>query len=110
MKRQQEVISRVKEQAVGMHTLVNFPKILGMADPYIDTNMSKKKIFQIGEGIFRGKSEMQTLRIPLEDSYEHKRVAAGAVLSIDFEKNKQALQEFLSPNFNEEIEEEAGEQ
>ena len=97
VQRQQEVLMKVKEQAVSIHSLMNLPKILGILDPYIDTNVDSRTLFTIGKGLLVGKStNMETLRIPVANSYEDKRVNVGAVLSIDFEKNKQALQEFLS--------------
>ena len=96
VERQQEVLSKVKDEAISMHTLLNLPKLLGIAEPYIDTNIDRQTLLTIGKGLLPGKSDMETLRIPIADTYEDKRVEAGSVLSIDFEKNKQALQDFLS--------------
>ena len=95
--RQQEVVSKVKEQAATMHSVVNLPKILGVADPYIDTNVDIGTMFAVGKGLISGKSnKMESLRIPIKDSYVNERVNVGAVLKIDYEKNKQALKEFLA--------------
>ncbi|MBS4179233.1 LCP family protein [Lederbergia citrea] len=95
--RQQEVMSKLKEQAVSIHSLVNLPKMLGIADPYIDTNVETGTLLAIGKGLIAGKSkQMETVRIPIEDSFVNERVDIGAVLSIDIDKNKQALKEFLS--------------
>ncbi|MFJ5624346.1 LCP family protein [Peribacillus loiseleuriae] len=95
--RQQEVVSKVKEQAATMQSVVNLPKILGVADPYIDTNVDLKTMLAIGKGLIAGKSnQMESLRIPVKDSYVNERVNVGDVLKIDYEKNKQALKEFLS--------------
>ena len=97
VERQQEALSKLKDQAVSIHSLMNLPKLLGVVEPYVNTNVDNRTIFTIGKGLLIGKSEkIETLRIPVENSFENKRVAAGAVLSIDFEKNKQALQQFLS--------------
>ncbi|HJF31974.1 MAG TPA: LCP family protein [Sporosarcina psychrophila] len=97
VERQQEALSKLKEQAVSIHSIMNLPKLLGVVEPYINTNVDSRTILTIGKGLLIGKSEkIETLRIPVENSFEDKRVAAGAVLSIDFEKNKQALQQFLS--------------
>ena len=42
--------------------------------------------------------EVETLRIPLDDTYTDGYYdAAGQVLEIDFEENKKALQDFLRP-------------
>lgn len=98
VERQQEALTKLKDQAVSLHTLMNLPKILGTVDPYIDTNVDHRTLLTIGKGLLLGESkQMETLRIPIASSYEDRRVNVGAVLDIDFEKNKQALQEFLSP-------------
>ncbi|NYF25477.1 LCP family protein [Sporosarcina sp. JAI121] len=97
VERQQEALAKVKEQAVSVHSLMNLPKLLGVVEPFVTTNVDKRTLFTIGKGLLVGKSEkIETLRIPVENSFENKREAAGAVLSIDFEKNKNALQQFLS--------------
>jgi LCP family protein required for cell wall assembly len=97
VERQQEVVSKIKEQAVSVQSLVNLPKILGMATPYIDTNVDTPTILSIGKGLISGDSKkVESIRIPLEDSYEDETVNVGAVLRLDFEKNKQALHDFLS--------------
>lgn len=100
VERQQEVLSKVKDQAISVHSLLNLPKILGVVEPYIDTNVDNRTILTIGKGMLTGKKQgMETMRIPVENSFEEKRVdRVGEVLSIDFEKNKQALQDFLSAN------------
>lgn len=95
--RQQEVLSKVKEQAVSIHSLVNLPKILGVTDPYIDTNVDNRTLLTIGKGLLTGKSkDVETFRIPVEGSFENIRENVGAVLSIDLDTNKEALQDFLS--------------
>ncbi|WP_277585063.1 LCP family protein [Psychrobacillus antarcticus] len=97
VERQQEALSKLKDEVVSIHSILNFPKLLGVVEPYINTNVDNRTILTIGKGLIIGKAgNIETLRIPVENSFEDKRVAAGAVLSIDFEKNKQALQEFLS--------------
>ncbi|MGE8078801.1 LCP family protein [Peribacillus loiseleuriae] len=97
VERQQEVISKVKEEAASIQSIVNLPKLLGVADPYIDTNVDTGTILSIGKGLIVGQSnKMETLRIPIKDSYVDDRVDVGSVLRINYEKNKQALKEFLS--------------
>ncbi|MED4351925.1 LCP family protein [Schinkia azotoformans] len=97
VERQQEVLSKIKEQATTIHSLVNLPKILGVADPYIDTSVDASTILAIGKGLIAGKYQpVETIRIPINDSYVNDRVKVGAVLKIDFNKNKQALTDFLA--------------
>ena len=98
VERQQEVLTKLKDQAISFHTLVNLPKLLGVVEPYIDTNVDNRTLLSIGKGILLDKSaSMETLRIPVANSYVNRREHVGEVLSIDFEKNKQALKDFLSP-------------
>ncbi|WP_066062936.1 LCP family protein [Neobacillus soli] len=100
--RQQEVVSKVKNQAISVQNILNLPKVLGVADPYIDTNVDAKTILSIGKGLIAGKSkQMESIRIPIENSYEDETVNVGAVLKIDFEKNKQALKDFIAPSGDE---------
>ncbi|MBD8006451.1 LCP family protein [Bacillus norwichensis] len=102
--RQQEVMSKLKDEAVSIHSLVNLPKMLGLADPYIDTNVDNNTILSIGKGLIAGKSkQMETIRIPVQDSYVNEQADVGAVLSIDFDKNKQALKEFLTSSNNDKV-------
>ncbi|MFJ5625541.1 LCP family protein [Peribacillus loiseleuriae] len=97
VERQQEVISKLKEEAASIQSIVNLPKILGVADPYIDTNVDTGTMLAIGKGLISRKSkQVESLRIPIKDSYVNERVDVGSVLRIDYEKNKQALKEFLS--------------
>ncbi|MGE8203188.1 LCP family protein [Heyndrickxia sp. NPDC080065] len=97
VERQQEIMSKIKDQAFSLNGLVKLPKLLGVAEPYIDTNVDTATLLSIGKGVMTGSSKkLETLRIPVKDSFEDKRVDVGAVLSIDFDKNKKALKEFLS--------------
>lgn len=100
VERQQEVMTKVKEQ-ISFQSLINLPKILGVAEAYIDTNIDNKTILAIGKGLMDGKSNgVDTLRIPVASSFDNKQVKVGAVLDIDLEKNKSALEEFLSSEDN----------
>ncbi|MEF3330405.1 LCP family protein [Oceanobacillus oncorhynchi] len=97
VQRQQEIIGKLKDEAVSIHGLMKLPKLLGVADPYIDTNVDSKTILTIGKGLISGSEHpMETLRIPVDNSYQNVRTDVGAVLEIDVEQNKQALEEFLS--------------
>ncbi|MCG7345394.1 LCP family protein [Sporosarcina sp. ACRSL] len=94
--RQQEVLSKLKDEAVGVHSIMNLPKLLGAADAYIDTNLDKMTMLSIGKGILDNKSEkIDTLRIPVNNSFRDKSTKVGDVLEIDFEKNIEELNKFL---------------
>ncbi|WP_456274509.1 LCP family protein [Bacillus sp. AK031] len=98
VERQQQVITAVKDEALSIGSVTKLPKMIGAAQPYIETNMSKLDQIGIVKDIFLGtSSDIQKLTIPVKDSYtdgyyQH----AGAVLEVDFDTNKAALQEFLN--------------
>ncbi|WP_080873493.1 LCP family protein [Oceanobacillus timonensis] len=97
VQRQQEAIAKLKDEAVSIHSLMKLPKLLGIADPYIDTNIDNKTILSIGKGLIAGSEHpIETLSIPVDNSFQNVRTEAGAVLEIDLEQNKQVLQDFLS--------------
>ncbi|PID24692.1 LCP family protein [Sporosarcina sp. P7] len=98
VERQQEALGKLKDEAMSLQTLVNIPKLMGVINPYIDTNIDSKTILTIAKGMLTGgkSNELESLRIPVEGSFGDLRTEVGAVLEINFEQNKQALREFLS--------------
>ncbi len=96
--RQQEALAKLKSEAVSLHSLLSLPKLLGMADSYVYTNLDKKTMVSIGKGILSNKkSGIESMRLPVDGSYEDQRIpGVGAVLAIDFEENTKALTDFLS--------------
>ncbi|WP_081242155.1 LCP family protein [Sporosarcina sp. P33] len=98
VERQQEALSKLKDEAMSIQTLVNLPKLMGVIEPYIDTNIDSKTIFTIGKGMITGGKDnaLESLRIPVEGSFGDLRTDVGAVLEINLAQNKQALREFLS--------------
>lgn len=98
VQRQQEALSKLKDEAISMNTLFNLPKLLGVVDPYIDTNVDGKTLFTIGKGMLTGgkSKDLETLRIPAEGTFTDQRVNVGEVLDINLEENKRLLKEFLS--------------
>lgn len=96
VERQQEIVAKVKDQAVRFTSLVRLPRILGTASAYIDTNVDAKTLFSIGKGMITAKStDVETLRIPIQDSFTDDVVDVGAVLRMDLEENQRALKEFF---------------
>ncbi|WP_432355451.1 LCP family protein [Sporosarcina sp. A2] len=98
VQRQQEALAKLKDEAVSLHSLLSLPKLLGMADSYVYTNLDKKTMISIGKGLLSNKeSGIESIRLPVDGSYEDQRIpGVGAVLAIDFEENTQALNDFLS--------------
>lgn len=100
VQRQQEVIGKLKAEATSMTSILKLPKILGVIDPYVDTNLDTPTLLSLGKDLLtNNSSKIQTLRIPVNGSFTNERFDnAGDVLSIDLAQNKQALAEFLSSN------------
>lgn len=98
VERQQEALEKLKEEAVSLHSFLSLPKLLGMADSYVSTNLDKKTMISIGKGLLDNKDAgIESLRLPLDGTFENERVeGAGLVLAIDLEKNSQALDDFLA--------------
>jgi polyisoprenyl-teichoic acid--peptidoglycan teichoic acid transferase len=97
VQRQQEVISKLKEEALSLHNVVKFPELLGLLNKYVDTNMDTSTLLTIGKDILTKKSgDIKTLRIPEDGSFQNKRYEGlGEVLEVDFQQNKEALKNFL---------------
>lgn len=97
VQRQQEALSKLKEEALSVNTLFNLPKMMKVIAPYIDTNIDSRTIFTIGKGLMTGgkAEEMETFRIPAEGTFTDRRVNVGEVLVIDLDANRRMLKEFL---------------
>ncbi|WP_223590238.1 LCP family protein [Neobacillus bataviensis] len=98
VQRQQEVISKLKDQTLSIGSIIKLPKILGVIGPYVDTNLDTPTLFSLGKDLLTNQSnDLKTMRIPVDGSYTNEQFKnAGAVLSINLEQNKSALNEFLS--------------
>jgi polyisoprenyl-teichoic acid--peptidoglycan teichoic acid transferase len=98
VERQQSVIKEVGKEFASIQTLPKLPKLVGVVTPFINTNMDTGDILSMGKGLIsKDNRDIETMRIPVEGSYEDQRVSgAGAVLAIDLEANRQALEEFLA--------------
>lgn len=98
VERQQNAIKEVGKQFASIQTLPKLPKLVGVVTPFVNTNMDTGDILFMGKGLIsKDNRNIETLRIPVEGSYEDQRVSgAGLVLAINFEENRAALQEFLT--------------
>ncbi|MFJ7726167.1 LCP family protein [Neobacillus sp. NPDC097160] len=97
IQRQQEVISKLKEEAISLHSVIKLPKLLGLINKYIETNMDRSTLLTIGKDMLTKKSNnIETIRVPEDGSFENKRdEELGDVLEVDFDKNIEALNRFL---------------
>ncbi|XJZ28130.1 LCP family protein [Bacillota bacterium Lsc_1132] len=98
VQRQQKVIKLLGEQLSSLQTIPKLPKLVGVVSPYINTNMDTTDILFMAKDYLTKKQEnVATIRIPIENSFTEPRISGeGDVLAIDLEKNKQALDQFLS--------------
>ncbi|CAM3777353.1 LCP family protein [Mesobacillus thioparans] len=98
VERQQKVIKEVGKEFASIQTLPKLPKLVGVVAPFINTNMDTGDILFMGKGLIsKDNRNIDTMRIPVEGSFENQRVSgAGAVLAINVEENKRALEEFLT--------------
>lgn len=98
VERQQSVLKEVGKEFASIQTLPKLPKLIGVVSPFVNTNMDTGDILYMGKGVISKENrDIETMRIPVEGLFENQRVSgAGAVLAIDLEANRQALQEFLA--------------
>lgn len=100
VERQQKVMNALKDEAISINGAAKLPKLVGTIQPYIDTNLEGLDLLAVVKDFFLNPpDDVETLRIPVDQSYttetyEH----AGSVLEIDFEENKQAINQFLNEN------------
>ncbi|WP_263297642.1 LCP family protein [Neobacillus bataviensis] len=97
IQRQQEVVSKLTEQAVGLHSIVKLPELIGLLNTYIDTNIDSSTLLSMGKDLFTKKGRnIETLRIPEEGSFQNKTIdGLGEVLDVDFQQNKETLNKFI---------------
>jgi anionic cell wall polymer biosynthesis LytR-Cps2A-Psr (LCP) family protein len=87
----------IGDQLIGLQTIPKLPKLIGVVTPYVNTNMNTSDITFMAKDFFStNRGNIDTLRIPVEDSYSDARISGeGAVLDINVEKNKEALHQFI---------------
>ncbi|WHY79982.1 LCP family protein [Neobacillus sp. WH10] len=97
VQRQQEVISKLTEEAVSLNSVVKLPKLVDLINKYIDTNIDTSTLLTIGKDILTKKSSnIETFRLPEDGSFQNKRDEnLGDVLEVDFDQNIEALNNFL---------------
>lgn len=98
VRRQQEVFSKLQKEAVSMGNIAQLPKLWGLVDPYIETNIPNGVIFSVGKDFLLGSvKETKSLRLPVDGSFTNKDDPKyGAVLDLDLEQNKEKLKRFLN--------------
>lgn len=97
VQRQQEVISKLKDEAVSLQSVVKLPELLELLNTYIDTNIDTSTLLTIGKDILSNESgDIESIRIPEDGSFTNERYdGIGEVLDVDLDQNKMALDRFL---------------
>jgi LCP family protein required for cell wall assembly len=97
VERQQKVMKEVAGQFTSLQTITKLPKLIGVVTPFVNTNMDTGDILYIGKDFLsKDNRNVETLRVPVDGTFENQRINGAAVLGIDKEANKAAIHEFLS--------------
>jgi LCP family protein required for cell wall assembly len=102
VERQQEVMVQLKtafiNQISSFEGMAALPSIIEQGLSYLDTDIGLKTIMEMGpKAVFHTPDTVETLRVPVKGSFKDEIYPqSGAVLEIDYTKNKKALQEFFS--------------
>ncbi|WOV89006.1 LCP family protein [Sporosarcina oncorhynchi] len=98
VRRQQEVISALKDEALRPGMIRQVPKLTGALSGFVETDLTAKdelsKAFTL---LLKGNVDIETMTIPIEGSYDFTSYShAGSVIELDIDKNKAALSKFLN--------------
>jgi polyisoprenyl-teichoic acid--peptidoglycan teichoic acid transferase len=102
VERQQEVMVQLKtafiNQISSFEGMAALPSIIEQGLSYLDTDIGLKTIMEMGpKAVFHTPDTVETLRVPVEGSFKDEIYPqSGAVLEMDYTKNKKALREFFS--------------
>ncbi|WJY28340.1 LCP family protein [Sporosarcina trichiuri] len=97
VRRQQQVLSAVKEQAMTPGMVLRAPKIAGVLSQTIETDLtSKEELSRVVSLLLSRGADIETLTIPAKGTYSFADYPhAGSVIEVDTETNKRELQAFL---------------
>ncbi|MBP3038676.1 LCP family protein [Bacillaceae bacterium Marseille-Q3522] len=97
VQRQQKALQALTSQFANVQTIAKLPKLAGVLTPFVQTNMDVGDMLFIGKDVIGGKQNIETMRIPVDGTYENLSVSGiGDVLDIDLDENKAAIHDFLS--------------
>lgn len=98
VRRQQEVISALKEETMRPESILRLPKVLGALSNYIETDLTEKDgIMRMMPALLSKGVDIETMTIPIEGSYSFNSYRhAGSVIEINVEKNREAIATFLN--------------
>lgn len=100
--RQQEVllkvISAVKTKLNTFGGIARVPLLLDETIKYVDTDLNLEEVLTLSStAFFQPIEKINTLSIPVESGFTNQTVEhSGAVLKLDFSKNRQSIKQFFS--------------
>lgn len=97
VRRQQQVISALKEQLLSTTTLMQAPKLIGAMQGYINTDVDTAgQIAYLAKLLSGGALEVEGMTVPVQGTYsDYRDYKYGLVLDIDVEQNAQAIHDFI---------------
>ncbi|MCG1009175.1 LCP family protein [Salinicoccus sp. ID82-1] len=100
VRRQQQVINALKDEALSVGNIFKLPKIAGTAMGHVNTSMSNGEMYRMmASFLVRSDKNIETLTLPVENTYQFVDIPhAGNVIDLDFETNSQYLHDFLEGN------------
>ena len=94
--RQRIVIAKVFEKAKTLNIL-EINDLLNTFLPQVKTNLTQEEILSLMlKALDYLQYDLESHRLPVDDSWKYMRVNGMSVLGIDLEKNQKALQEFIT--------------
>jgi polyisoprenyl-teichoic acid--peptidoglycan teichoic acid transferase len=100
VERQQKVLNILLDNIISFTGITNLPKMVGTIQPYIETNLENKLVLSVATSFIKDDKKIESFRIPIDDGYKNSRVLISnnnvAVLELDLERNREALNDFLN--------------
>lgn len=100
VRRQQQVISAVKDEVLSVGGFFRLPKIAGTGMGHVNTSLSDGEMYRMmASFLVRGDKDLQPMTVPLEHTWQFVDTPNnGSVIDMDFEKNAEAMRDFLEGN------------
>lgn len=100
VRRQQQVVNALKDEALSLGNVLKLPKITGTAVGHVNTSMSNGELYRMmASFLVRSDKNIETLTVPVEHTYQFVDIPhAGNVIDLDFETNSQYIHDFLEGN------------
>lgn len=97
VRRQQQVITAMKEQLLSTTSMLQVPKLIGAMQGYVSTDVdSAGQIAYLAKLVSGGTLDVEGMTVPMKGTYtDYRHPKYGWVLDLDLEANKEAIEEFL---------------